>query len=166
MYLTAFFRKIKNDLFKKENLYLITLIAIIFFFDRFSKIIIIDDYSNNTHYINDFINFDLIWNTGIGFGLLSFESSLLYNLITILISLIILILMYTLIVSNLTDKIIFAVIIGGALGNLYDRIHFNAVPDFIDIHYNDFHWFIFNVADIFITLGIITLIVNSFLKKN
>ena len=158
--------EIKKDLFKKENIYLIALITTIFFFDRFSKKIIIDNYSDGTYFINNFISFDLIWNPGIGFGLLNFDSSFIYNLITILISIIILILIYTFIISNLTDKIIFAFIIGGALGNLYDRIFFNAVPDFIDLHYNNFHWFIFNVADIFITIGIITLLISSFLKKN
>ena len=58
-----------------------------------------------------------------------------------------------------------ALIIGGSLGNLFDRIYYYAVPDFIDFHIGNFHWFIFNVADIFITVGIIGLILVELLKK-
>ena len=58
-----------------------------------------------------------------------------------------------------------ALIIGGSLGNLFDRIYYYAVPDFIDVHLGNFHWFIFNVADIFITVGIIGLIFTELLKK-
>ena len=56
------------------------------------------------------------------------------------------------------EKFSFIMIIGGSFGNIFDRIFYSAVPDFIDININNFHWFIFNVADIFITLGIICLI--------
>tara|TARA_B110000444_G_C18225990_1_gene316553 strand:- start:251 stop:433 length:183 start_codon:yes stop_codon:yes gene_type:complete len=56
-------------------------------------------------------------------------------------------------------------IVGGALGNLQDRIFFNAVPDFIDFHVGNFHWFIFNVSDIFITLGVISMIVLELLDN-
>tara|TARA_X000001036_G_C20046373_1_gene549029 strand:- start:218 stop:442 length:225 start_codon:yes stop_codon:yes gene_type:complete len=64
------------------------------------------------------------------------------------------------------EKIIFSIIIGGALGNFYDRIFLNAVPDFIDLHYKNFHWFTFNIADIFITLGIIGFLMREFLTTN
>jgi len=57
-------------------------------------------------------------------------------------------------------------VFGGSIGNLFDRIYYSAVPDFIDFHINDFHWFVFNVADIFITLGIICLIFDEIFINN
>ena len=142
------------------------IIVIIFFLDRYSKIKILNSYSDNIYYINNFINFDLVWNTGIGFGLLSFDSNLYYNLITILILVVIISLLIISLNSDNIDKITFSTIIGGALGNFYDRITFKAVPDFIDLHYGNFHWFTFNVADIFITIGIFSFLIKGFLIKN
>ena len=142
------------------------IIVIIFFLDRYSKIKILNSYSDNIYYINNFINFDLVWNTGIGFGLLSFDSNLYYNLITILILVVIISLLIISLNSDNIDKITFSIIIGGALGNFYDRITFKAVPDFIDLHYGNFHWFTFNVADIFITIGIFSFLIKGFLIKN
>ena len=113
-----------------------------------------------------FINLNLIWNIGIGFGLLSTNSSLFYNIVTILIGTVILLLIYFFTISNKLDKFIYSIIIGGALGNFYDRVIYNAVPDFVDLHYDNFHWFTFNVADIFITLGVITLIIRGYFVKN
>ena len=112
------------------------------------------------------MNFDLIWNIGIGFGLLSTNSSLFYNIVTMLIGIVILLLIYFFTISNKLDKFIYSIIIGGALGNFYDRVIYNAVPDFVDLHYDNFHWFTFNVADIFITLGVITLIIRGYFVKN
>jgi len=157
---------LKNHFLKKENIFYFTIVIIIFFLDRFSKLKILNQFSENTHYINNFINFDLIWNTGIGFGLLSFNSSLFYNLVSILIGLVVLILIYIFLISEKYEKFIYALIIGGAFGNFYDRLVYKAVPDFIDLHYNNFHWFTFNVADIFITLGILAFILRSFSIKN
>jgi len=157
---------LKNHFLKKENIFYFTIVIIIFFLDRFSKLKILNQFSENTHYINNFINFDLIWNTGIGFGLLSFNSSLFYNLVSILIGLVVLILIYIFLISEKYEKLIYALIIGGAFGNFYDRLVYKAVPDFIDLHYNNFHWFTFNVADIFITLGILAFILRSFCIKN
>ena len=151
----------KKDFVKKENIIYLTLILIIFFIDRYSKLIVIDNFNNSTYYINDFINVDLTWNIGIGFGLLSTTSMLSYNLITTLIGLIITILFYFFIKSKKLEKFSYSIIIGGAVGNFYDRNVYKAVPDFIDIHYNNFHWFIFNAADIFITLGILLLLFNN-----
>ena len=142
------------------------IIVIIFYLDRYSKIKILNSYSDNIYYINNFINFDLVWNTGIGFGLLSFDSNLYYNLITILILVVIISLVIISLNSDNIDKITFSTIIGGALGNFYDRITFKAVPDFIDLHYGNFHWFTFNVADIFITIGIFSFLIKGFLIKN
>ena len=154
-----------NHLNKKENIFFLLIILLIFSCDRVSKIGIINNLNERTYYINDYINFDLIWNTGIGFGLLSYNSSLIYNLITFLISIIILFLIFFALASKKNDKFIFSAIIGGALGNLYDRMVYNAVPDFIDLHYSNFHWFTFNVADMFITIGIITYLINGIIEN-
>ena len=117
-------------------------------------------------YINQkFLNFQLIWNEGIAFGLLSFENDFIYHSISLLITLIILILIIMLIKSKNVEKIGFALISGGAIGNLFDRIMFKSVPDFIDFHVNNFHWFIFNIADIFITIGVLWLILAEFFVK-
>ena len=142
------------------------MIITIFSLDRISKIEIINNFSETTYFVNNFINFDLIWNTGIGFGLLSFDSSLIYNSITIFIGAVILYLIYLAITLDFAEKLIFSTIIGGAIGNFYDRLTYNAVPDFIDMHYDSFHWFTFNVADIFITLGIIFFLIKNYFEKN
>ena len=157
---------LKNHFLKKENIFYFIIVIIIFFLDRFSKLEILNQFSENTHYINNFINFDLIWNTGIGFGLLSFDSSIIYNSITVFIGMVILFLIYLAITSANAEKLIFSTIIGGAIGNFYDRLVFSAVPDFIDLHYYNFHWFTFNVADIFITLGIMSFLMKGFFVKN
>ncbi len=159
-------KEIKNNILKKENCYLLAIILLIFGLDRYSKIEIINNFSDTSVYLNDFLNFDLIWNTGIGFGLLKSNTALFYNLISILIGLVVIILLFLALRSKSFDKIIYSIIIGGALGNFYDRVFYNAVPDFIDIHYRNFHWFTFNIADIFITLGIIALIIYDFFKIN
>ena len=159
-------KEIKNNIFKKENCYLLAIILFIFGLDRYSKIEIINNFSDTSVYLNDFLNFDLIWNTGIGFGLLKSNTALFYNLISILIGLVVIILFFLALRSKSFDKIIYSIIIGGALGNFYDRVFYNAVPDFIDIHYRNFHWFTFNIADIFITVGIIALIIYDFFKIN
>ena len=158
--------EIKNKIFKKENFYFLLLILLIFCFDRYSKITVINELINNTLYINDFVNFDLVWNTGIGFGLLSSNSSLFYNLVSILICLIILFLIYLAMNADKFDKLIFSIIIGGAGGNFYDRLVYQAVPDFIDFHVQNFHWFTFNVADIFITIGIIIYLCKGLIVKD
>ena len=141
----------------------------IFFLDRISKIYILDIFDKNQIQeiaIFSFLNFYLIWNEGIAFGLLNFDSQKIYNIITIIIILIsLIILFYALKLKNYSGYF-FLLIFGGALGNLYDRIKFQAVPDFIDIHVGNYHWFIFNVADIFITLGVVCLIFDElFLNK-
>ncbi len=164
-----FLSKIKNfsyNILKKENIYLFVLITIIFIFDRLSKLKIISEFSESSYFVNDFINFDLVWNIGVGFGFFSTNSNIIYNFITAIIAFVIIILLYIFVTSRTLDKVIYATIIGGALGNFYDRLNYKAVPDFIDMHYNDFHWFTFNVADIFITVGIIFFIVKSFFVKN
>ena len=159
-------KEIKNKILKKENFIFGCLILIIFYLDRISKIKILEDFSDSTYFINNYLNLDLIWNIGIGFGFLSTESDLLYNFISFVIAAILLVLFYLLLNSEILDKIIYTIIIGGALGNFYDRLVFNAVPDFIDLHFKNFHWFTFNVADIFVTLGIICFLMKGFFIKN
>jgi signal peptidase II len=152
---------------KKNNLICSLIVIFIFFLDRISKIKIINHQVNNDQiYINDYVNFDLIWNNGIGFGLLSSSSNLIYNIISGIIGLIIIFIIYLMIKSKILDKILFSAVLGGALGNLYDRLTYFAVPDFIDIHYERFHWFTFNIADIFITIGILGLIGKDLFIKN
>lgn len=143
------------------------IISIIFFLDRYSKNFILEAFENTDYiFINDYLNLSLVFNTGIGFGLLSLEAGVLYNIISCFISLVVLILIYLLLKSQNFEKYCFSAIIGGALGNLYDRIFYKAVPDFIDFHIGNFHWFSFNIADIFITLGIILILFNEFNSKN
>ena len=159
-------KEIKNKIITKNNFYSLILISIIFFFDRYTKSLVLNNFTENAYYLNDYINLDLIWNIGIGFGLMSTDSDLIYNSISFLIGIVLVFLIFALIISDVIDKIIYTIIIGGALGNFYDRLIFKAVPDFIDIHYNNFHWFTFNVADIFISVGIIFFIMRSFFVKN
>ena len=156
----------KKLFLKKENIYYFLLITAIFIFDRASKIEIIKNFSEEVYYLNNYLNIDLIWNIGIGFGLLSFDSELVYNSVTTIIGFVILILIYVANSAENSEKLIYTVIIGGALGNYYDRLKLNAVPDFIDLHYNEYHWFTFNIADIFITIGIIAFLFKGLLIKN
>ena len=143
------------------------IISIIFFLDRYSKNIILDILENEKYlFINNYLNLNLVFNTGIGFGLLSLDAGKYYNMLSILIFLIILVLMYLMFRSKTSEKVFFSFIIGGALGNFYDRVVFKAVPDFIDFHIGEFHWFSFNVADIFISLGIIFMLLNEFIFTN
>ena len=111
-------KEIRNKIFTKNNLYCLCVISIIFFLDRYTKLLILNNFNENSYYLNDFLNLDLIWNIGIGFGLLSTKSSLFYNLVTILIGIVILLLCYFFIISNKIDKLIFSIIIGGGI-NLF-----------------------------------------------
>ena len=145
----------------KKKLLDAVIVLIIFLIDRASKIYIlkIAEVENAVDmYITPYLNFYLIWNKGIAFGLASFHESSIYNFMTVIIGLIVLGILILIFKLEGAKKYSFILVLGGALGNLYDRIYYSAVPDFIDFHINDFHWFIFNVADIFITLGIICLI--------
>ena len=141
----------------------------IFLIDRVSKIAMIntaDKIGDTSISLTSFLNLNLIWNDGIAFGLLSFNESFGYNFITIIISLVILFLVIMLINADKISRISLIFILGGAFGNLFDRLYYSAVPDFIDFYFKDFHWFIFNVADIFITLGVFCLIYVEIIKKN
>ena len=141
---------------------------VLFFIDRISKIYLINLQSTGTdvdYYIYPFLNIYLVWNTGIGFGLFSLESSAIYHAVTFVIAIVNIILLVLLIKSKGPNSYLIATILGGSLGNLFDRIYYYAVPDFIDFHIGNFHWFVFNIADIFITVGIIGLIFSELIKK-
>ena len=154
----------------KKNFFInSSLILLIFLLDRISKgyVIYLDKKLLGSEiFSSKYLNISLIWNEGIAFGLLSFNHENLYNLLTILIAVIILVICFMIYKSSGIKKYFLIFIVGGALGNIYDRIFFNAVPDFIDFHINGFHWFIFNVADIFISLGVIFMILFEIIDNN
>ena len=153
-----------------KNFYINTIIiTLIFILDRISKIYVINldkvNYSSEL-YQSKYLNITLVWNEGIAFGLLSFNQNNLYNLLSFLIAIIIFVIFFMIIKNNNIKKYPLLMIFAGAIGNLYDRIFYKAVPDFIDFHIGEFHWFIFNVADIFITIGILCLIFDEiFLER-
>jgi len=145
------------------------LVFSIFLLDRLSKIYVIyldKKFLGSELLSSKFLNIRLIWNEGIAFGLLSFNETIFYNALTFLILIIILIIFFMLSKSNGIKKFSLMMILGGAIGNVYDRISYKAVPDFIDFHIGNFHWFIFNVADIFITLGVIFMIIIEITGNN
>ena len=145
------------------------IVITIFLIDRISKFYILklaEVESSVDIYITSYLNFFLIWNKGIAFGLLSFNESVIYNIITLMISFIIIVILFMIWKNDNIQRYFLALVAGGALGNLYDRIVYTAVPDFIDLHFYGFHWFVFNVADIFITVGIFCLILVEFTYNN
>ena len=155
---------LRNTFFLKS-----LIILIVFVSDRISKNYILDLFYETQIqeiYLSKFINIYFIWNKGIAFGLLNFEDQFIYSLITYFIVFISLLILFFVFKSRDNSGFFFAMILGGSLGNLFDRFKYSAVPDFIDLHVGNFHWFIFNVADIFITLGVICLIfVELFYNK-
>jgi len=156
------------DYLNKKFLINLFLIIIIFSLDRISKIYIISQSEKNLFndlFQSKFLNISLVWNEGIAFGLLSFESIQFYNILTFFILIVVIVIFFMILRSEGLKKYSLLMILGGALGNLYDRIFFKAVPDFIDFHIGNFHWFIFNVSDIFITFGVILMIVLELISN-
>ena len=153
-----------------KNLYLnLVVILIVFIFDRITKLYILklaEVEASVDIYITSYLNLFLIWNKGIAFGLFSIDGIIIYNFITIIIGLIIIAILFMMLKDNNIQRYFFALIAGGALGNFYDRIVYTAVPDFIDLHFYGFHWFVFNVADIFITIGVFCLILVELFFNN
>ena len=150
-----------SDYLNKKSIIDLFTVIIIFTLDRISKFYVISQSEKNLSYDlfeSKFLNINLVWNDGIAFGLLSFDKDYLYNLLTILIIVLIIIIFFMILKNKGLKKYSLLMVLGGALGNLYDRIYFKAVPDFIDFHIGNFHWFIFNVSDIFISLGVLLLI--------
>ena len=146
----------------------LVLILSIFFLDRISKIYVINFAQNNFNnniYNSEYLDLTLIWNEGIAFGLMSFENNLYYNILTFIIIIITIIVLIIGLKNTGLKRYSLLSIFAGSLGNLYDRLFYNAVPDFIDFHINNFHWFIFNVADIFISIGVIIMIMTEFFVK-
>ena len=157
--------------FFKKNFYIyLFFVFLIFIFDRLSKIYVINESLKNLDnfiFKSTYLNIRLIWNEGIAFGLFSFDDKALYHSLSLLILVIILVIIYVIIKSDGLKKFSLMLILGGALGNFYDRIVYGAVPDYIDFHVNGFHWFIFNIADIFISIGVFALIIlEIFDNKN
>ncbi len=152
---------------QKIDLYSFIIILITFGIDRLSKTYVIKLIQSQEReiFVYDFLNLTLNWNTGIAFGILSSNANLLYHLISALILLIIIYLIYLMVISDNAGKVIISLIIGGAVGNLYDRLTYFAVPDFIDFHIENYHWFTFNIADVFISLGIFGMVVKEFIFK-
>ena len=156
--------------FNKKFIINFLIILGIFSLDRFTKIYVISQNNKNFSselFVSEYLNINLIWNEGIAFGLFSFDEKFYYNILTILIILITIVIFWFIIKTNKLERLAFMMIFAGSLGNIFDRLFYSAVPDFIDFHIKSFHWFIFNVADIFITLGVVILIYcEVFLKKN
>ena len=158
---------VKN--FNKSLLINISLTLLIFLIDRISKIYVINldkNFSGAEIFSSKFLNIYLIWNDGIAFGLFSSNENNIYNILTLFIILVIIIIFYMITQSQGLQKYSLLMILGGALGNVFDRILYKSVPDFIDFHINEFHWFIFNVADIFITIGVICMILTELIASN
>ena len=155
--------------FLSKNFYFsFSIVALIYFLDRLTKLFVIQLDKNNLGsdiFSSTYLNIVLIWNKGIAFGLFSFNQSNLYNILSLIIAIIIVILVIMSLKSQGFKRYSLLMIVGGALGNLQDRIFFNAVPDFIDFHIGNFHWFIFNVSDIFITIGVIFMIILEMIDK-
>ena len=152
----------------KKKLIIFYIAISIFILDRLSKYFILELSSAGENFnipITSFLNFNLVWNNGIAFGLFSFNEQFYYNIITLVIIIITLVILFFAIKSDGVEKIGFSMIFGGSLGNIFDRLYYTAVVDFIDLHINNIHWFIFNVADMFITLGILILIFLELIKK-
>ena len=153
---------------KKTYIYILIVLTI-FLLDRVSKIIVLSLFEEKNYsklYSSKFLDINLIWNEGIAFGILSFNEKYLYNILTSIIILIIVVIILMITKSYGLKKYSLILILGGALGNVFDRLIYKSVPDFIDFHVGDFHWFIFNVADIFISIGIIFMIILEFIGKN
>jgi signal peptidase II len=156
--------------FLSKNFYIsFSIVALIYFLDRLTKIFVIKLDENSLGldiFSSTYLNIVLIWNKGIAFGLFSFDESHLYNILSLIIFTIVFILVIMSLKSQGFKRYSLLMIVGGAIGNLHDRIFFKAVPDFIDFHVGNFHWFIFNVSDIFITFGVIVMIAIELLEKD
>jgi signal peptidase II len=156
--------------FLTKNFYINTIIVVlIFILDRISKFYVMNldrvNYSSEL-YQSKYLNISLVWNEGIAFGLLSFNQHSFYNILSLLISIIIMVIFFMIIRNDNIKRYPLLMIFAGAIGNLYDRFAYKAVPDFIDFHIGEFHWFIFNVADIFISLGVFFMILFELIDNN
>jgi len=154
--------------FSKKTLINFLIIFFIFLIDRLSKFFVVhlvDKNNNSELFLSKFLNIQLIWNEGVAFGLFSFEKQNLYNILTFIILIITLLISFMIVKTDGIKKYPLILILGGALGNVYDRVFYKAVPDFLDFHVGELHWFIFNIADVFITLGVFFMILGEFVGK-
>ena len=141
----------------------------IFLIDRISKFYVLklaEVEGSVDIYITPYLNLFLIWNKGVAFGLFEANGSMIYNAITVMIAFIVIVILFMMWKNDNIQRYFLAIVTGGALGNLYDRVAYAAVPDFIDLHFHDFHWFVFNLADIFITVGVFCLILVELFYNN
>ena len=154
---------------KKKNIFYFFFILLIFLVDRISKVLIIrlsNTTENQEIIVSKFLSLNLIWNKGIAFGIFSFDEKFFYNILTMIIIIVTLVVFWLMVKAENLEKYGFMIIFSGSLGNVYDRLVYSSVPDFIDFHFNEIHWFIFNFADIFITIGVICLVYDEiFLEK-
>jgi len=158
-----------KEYLNKKFYFNLSIVLIIFFLDRITKKVVIHLNQENFGqqiFSSEYLNINLIWNQGIAFGLFSFNEHYIYNILTALIALVIFLILLMILKNDGFKRFSLLMIMGGALGNLYDRIFFSSVPDFFDFHVGNFHWFIFNVADIFITIGVIFMIIIEFIDNN
>ena len=156
------------NVMQKKNIYSLIIVLTVFFLDRVSKYIVLklsQPLGELNFSITTFLNFNLVWNNGIAFGLFSFDQNIYYNMITLIIILVTLVIIWFALKSEGIEKVCYLMIIGGSFGNIFDRFYYSSVIDFIDISYNNFHWFIFNIADIFISLGVMILIALEFYNR-
>lgn len=153
----------------KKNFWGIFFISTIFVIDRITKVMVLksaETFGEFNILVTKFLSINLIWNEGIAFGLFSFNQKSYYNFLTIIIIFVTLIILWMIIRTKDVEKFAFMMIFGGSLGNIFDRIYYSSVPDFIDIHFGNFHWFIFNVSDIFISIGVISMIILELIDNN
>ena len=158
-----------EKILRKNFIINLSLVFSIFLLDRISKIYVIyldKKILGSEIFASKYLNITLIWNEGIAFGLLNFEKNYLYNILTIFILTVIILILFMIIKTEGLKKFSLLLILGGALGNIFDRIFYKAVPDFIDLHYENFHWFIFNIADVFISLGVFFMILTEIFVKD
>ena len=158
-----------EKILRKNFIINLLLVFLIFLLDRISKIYVIyldKKILGSEIFSSKYLNITLIWNEGIAFGLLNFEKNYLYNILTIFILTVIILILFMIIKTEGLKKFSLLLILGGALGNIFDRIFYKAVPDFIDFHIGNFHWFIFNIADIFISVGVIFMILFELIGIN
>ena len=152
----------------KKKLAIFYIAVAIFILDRLSKYYILQ-LSNTVEKldipITSFLNLNLVYNRGIAFGLFAANDTFYYNIITFIIITITLVVLLMALKTSGVERFSFSMIFGGSLGNIFDRLYYSAVVDFIDIHINNFHWFIFNFADVFISIGVILLIFFEVIKK-
>lgn len=157
--------KTKLKIFFLNFIILIT----IFLIDRISKFYVLklaEVEGSVDIYITPYLNLFLIWNKGVAFGLFEANGSMIYNAITVMIAFIVIVILFMMWKNDNIQRYFLALVAGGALGNFYDRAVYTAVPDFIDLHFQGFHWFVFNVADIFISIGVFCLIFVEVFNNN